>query len=345
MAFAAAEGATGRLHVSNEIRRGGNLDGQLVLHVLRIEGYLEAIRAIGVFDADGMAVRATSIIGHVEVLQLDAPVGVQDGLEGAGFPVAVREVRDRLVLDDEAVVGFIIVVVDGAAPALAVAWVKVIPVEGDQVVRIVRVRDLIVRQVGGVAAKGQVAIRRDGDVRLGFAVKLELKRKGNRRAVIVAKRHRGAFAGDVDPAKGWTAGLVAVNPLVAIGIRAAGAQPDGVAHARQVVVPFRVSGVHAYGRDVIRWDAGLAQQVLGGEARESEFQRAARGPIVGNRDGLFRSLVGLQRLRQLGGREGEQRGHFGRDAGRVGQRRIAVVIRRPHGEPVLRCEVEAGDGE
>ena len=180
--------------------------------------------------------------------------------------------------------------------------------------------------VRGRRDEAHEAVRADPERGVVHAVEREVEAQVERALVrVVGQGHRGAEAGDVDPVEGRAAGLVAVGPAVAEGVRAArtvdaGAQVGLALGQLDVLVLLHGPA------------GGLGGHVVG-RGRDREVEHAQAG--IGHRQGLRLGAAGRQRGRQRGGVHGHGRRRQRRAGGAVRQPAVvAVLVLRADGEVV-----------
>ena len=172
--------------------RGRNFNGHSAQRVTVVVRDLDALAAVGVFDAD----RHTRGGSEGMVVVDHAAIGPQDRFERVNASVVVMGYR--LILDDELILGRIVVVIDAATGA----GIEVIPQRGDQVIRVGRRRDRVIAVIGSVRRERQIAVGRYCNRRLLLSIQRECKRKRNIGRVVVGKSECRSDTADLDPVVG-----------------------------------------------------------------------------------------------------------------------------------------------
>ena len=198
------------------------------MHIRGVEGHGQAVGPVAVLDADGAAVVDRA---HVQVVVLDGPVGIQVGLHRVHAAAVV--VGHVLELDDQA--RAVVVVVDLAAGR----GIEVVPEQGQHVQWRPGRRQRAVAHLGARGGEADPAVGADPEGAVVDAVVGEGEAQIGRAPLfgVVAQGHGRAQGVDLDPVEGRTAGLVAVAPVVAEGVRPAGAV-DGDDRRAQVLLPL-----------------------------------------------------------------------------------------------------------
>ncbi len=185
------------------------------MDVVLVVCYLQPHCASCVLYADGGFVQARAC--HRQVLVHDHALGRKPHLERVGTAatqpghVGILDYKDFTVA----------VVVTGSTRAQG----EVIPEYREQIIGVHGTRDIGVSPHTEAASEGQIPVGTYCDLRFVLTVERELERQVDYDAIVVCQCNLGSYGPYVFPFRRLHAGLIGVEPEVAILVRPALAQP------------------------------------------------------------------------------------------------------------------------